>query len=129
MAKFLDTILEESHNSIFNKYLKHSGGGTFLCRCYASGNEFSPPAFQPNSADRIFEIQSETQYRELQQIVDGKFGVGDTKIQYLDETEQTVLIDSDLVLQKAIKMAINNSYYEGEKEITLRLLVFPPNHF
>ena len=63
MAKFLDNILEESQNSIFNKYLRHSGG-TFLCRCYSTGSPQDPPEFQ-NQADRIFEIQSETSYREL----------------------------------------------------------------
>ena len=33
------------------------------------------------------------------------------------------MIDSDLVLQRAIQKARKDSYYEGENEITLRLLV------
>ena len=38
--------------------------------------------------------------------------------------EEDVTIDSDYVLKKAIQLAIHQSYYASEKEVTLRLLVF-----
>ena len=37
-----------------------------------------------------------------------------------------MVVDSDLVLRKAIQKAVRDSYYENDREVTLRLLVLPP---
>lgn len=47
-------------------------------------------------------------------------------MQYIGEHEEDVSVDSDFVLKKAVQRAIQQSYYLGEKEVTLRLLVFAP---
>lgn len=47
-------------------------------------------------------------------------------MQYIGEQEEDVSVDSDYVLKRAVQRAIQQSYYLGEKEVTLRLLVFAP---
>ena len=49
-----------------------------------------------------------------------------TIMQYIDEMDEDVTIDSDFVLKKALERAIHQSYYAGEKEVTLRLIIFCP---
>ena len=58
--------------------------------------------------------------------MDEKFNVKGCYLQFIGDEDEHILIDSDLVVRKAIQRAIHDSYYEGEKEITLRILVYPP---
>lgn len=121
MALFLDTVLVESSTG-FNKFASKNEG-VLLVRCYSIGGnegEFT------NQGDRLFEVSTGINYAQLQQTVDQKFFTAGTIIQYIGEEDQQVVIDSDLVLRKATQKAIRDSYYENEKEVTLRLLVLPP---
>jgi hypothetical protein len=44
-------------------------------------------------------------------------------IQYVDEYNDLITVDSDLVLSKAIQLATKKAYQLNEKEITIELLV------
>ena len=118
MADFLDKILLEKSTGL-RKYLNQTDG-VILCRCYPAGgeNDFA------NQGDRIFEVGSQVNFMELQELVDQKFGVSGALIQYIGELDEDVTVDSDFVLKKAIERAIDQSYYANEKEVTLRLLIF-----
>jgi hypothetical protein len=48
-------------------------------------------------------------------------------ISYIDEDEEPVTIDSDMILQKAIRLAIKLSHARGEREVMLRLIVHKLN--
>lgn len=50
-------------------------------------------------------------------------------LQYIDDDEESIVVDSDHVLRKAIQKAVRDSYYENSRETILRLLVFHPNYF
>ena len=123
MSLYLENILQETSLDI-NKYLSASNE-VLLCRCYPVGNGTENGEFF-NSGDRIFQINANITYKELQEVVDEKFNVKGCFMQFIGEEDEHILIDSNLVVRKAIQRAIHDSYYEGEKEITLRILVNPP---
>ena len=120
MAKFLDNLLQEKGTSL-NKYLSQTDG-VFLCHCFAAGGQ--PTDTTNPQGDRIFEVESQIKYEQLQQQVDQKFSTQGSLIQYIGELDDNVTVDSDLVLKKAVQRAIQQAYYDGENQVTLRLLVF-----
>ena len=50
----------------------------------------------------MFEVPSNIKYRELQDIINKKYGNQLTQVSYIDEFEEQITIDSDMVLMKAI---------------------------
>lgn len=51
-------------------------------------------------------MPTNTPYRDLQDLVNKKYNNHPHLISYVDELEELVTIDSDLVLQKAIRFAV-----------------------
>jgi hypothetical protein len=56
-------------------------------------------------------------------MVNKKYNNQPILIQYVDEYNDAITVDSDLVLSKAIQLATKKAYQMNEKEITLELLV------
>lgn len=52
--------------------------------------------------NKLFEVPADIRYIELQEIVNKKYNNSPMLIQYIDEANDKVTIDSDLVLQRAI---------------------------
>ncbi len=98
MALFLENVLTETNTS-FNKF-KVKTEGVLLVRCYTIGGQ--EQEFFQNQGDRLFEVSSNVTYDQLQQQVDNKFFTQATIIQYIGEEDQQVVVDSDLVLRKAV---------------------------
>lgn len=71
----------------------------------------------------MFEVPSNIKYFELQDLVNKKYGNILAQLSYIDEYDEQITIDSDLVLTKAIQLAIKVAYAAGEKEVVLRVLV------
>lgn len=44
-------------------------------------------------------------------------------IQFIDEYDDPITVDSDLVLQKALKLATKQAYQNNEKETTLHFII------
>ena len=58
--------------------------------------------------------------------MDAKYNLP-VQLQYIDDEEQDILVDSDLVLKRAIQKAIRDSYYDRTVQdnaaVTLRFLI------
>ena len=48
-------------------------------------------------------------------------------VSFIDEDEEPVTIDSDMVLQKAVRLAVNMAHSRSDKEVMMRLLVHKLN--
>jgi hypothetical protein len=55
--------------------------------------------------------------------VNHKYGNTLTQLSYIDEFDEQITIDSDMVLMKAIQLALKVAYANQEKEVLLRLLI------
>ena len=76
----------------------------------------------PNGDNRIFEVPVNCSYLELQNTVDKAYGGQSMIIQYVDEQEETITIDTDYPLKRCIHFSVKNSMTNSE-ELTMRLLV------
>lgn len=63
--------------------------------CYSIGEGLD------HMANRMLEIPYKTPYKQLQDIINNKYNIP-VQIQYIDDDENNVLVDSDLVLRRAI---------------------------
>ena len=58
--------------------------------------------------------------------MDAKYNLP-VQLQYIDDEEQDILVDSDLVLKRAIQKAIRDSYYDRTVQdnaaVTLRFFI------
>lgn len=71
----------------------------------------------------MFEVPSNLKYKDLQELVNKKYGNTPIQMSYINEYEEQLTIDSDLVLSKAMQLATKLAYSSNEKEIVLRLLI------
>lgn len=72
-------------------------GSLILVKCIETGSYVED--------NKLFEMSTTTSYRELLDIITKKYNNHPHLISYLDEQEEYVTIDSDLVLQKAVRLA------------------------
>ena len=98
MASFLEMILTESTTDQ-GKSLSQNDE-ELLVRCYPTTELDQEDQIQDLS-DRIFKVAANVKYQDLQSYIDQKFQMN-CKIQYIVDDNETVMVDSDLVLQRAI---------------------------
>eukprot|EP00347_Sterkiella_histriomuscorum_P022084 403331737 len=73
--------------------------------------------------NKIFEIPSNIKYKELQELINKKYNNQPIQMAYIDEDNEQITFDSDLVLNKALQLAIKNAYKEQSKETILRIII------
>ena len=56
-------------------------------------------------------------------MINKKYGNTLTQLSYIDESDEQITIDSDLVLMKAVQLALKVAYTSTDKQVVLRLLV------
>jgi hypothetical protein len=106
--------LDESTNSISNSL--GSPNGRIIVKTFEADVAY-------NQDNKLFEMPANIRYKDLQETINKKYNNQPIHISIIDEYEESLTVDSDLVLQKAIQLAIKNSYNQGDKEVTLRLIV------
>lgn len=96
MVQFLQPIVLQFEGPLADSY-NLALGTMLLVKCFEADS--LPGALQDN---KLFEVPSSVKYLELQDIINKKYGGMPTQLSFIDEQEETITIDSDLVLQKAI---------------------------
>ena len=97
MIQFLQQNLVPFENANYFKNVVPLTASSLIVKCYE---------VESNGAylhdNKMFEVQSNIRYLDLQDLVNKKYGNLMTQLSYIDEQDEQVTIDSDLVLKKAI---------------------------
>jgi hypothetical protein len=97
MIQFLQQNLVPFENANYFKSVVPLTTSSLIVKCYE---------VESNGAylhdNKMFEVQSNIRYLDLQDLVNKKYGNLMTQLSYIDEQDEQITIDSDLVLKKAI---------------------------